>query len=35
MLLMNESVLNFEERKHNLGLTNFKLPIVDDFRYDY
>ena len=28
MLLMEESVLNFEEKKqHNLGLPTFKLPI--------
>ena len=23
---MKESVLSFEEKQHNLGLTNFKLP---------
>jgi len=26
MLLMKESVLSFEQKKHNLGLPTFKLP---------
>ena len=26
MLLMKESVLSFEEKKHNLGFPTFKLP---------